>query len=111
MVIRASPRHAAPTEERVNLWERRVAAMDDALRGGLLPPLPQSGEVLAAGRAWEQALQGFACPKGLSVGVRLSASRVRFAGLRPPLTRPASPAPESSAPPQNSKEPELSYGH
>ena len=57
------------------------------------PPLapPQGRVVLAAGRAREQALQGSASSEPLSVAEELSASRVRFAGLHPPLTRPIPP--------------------
>ena len=53
---------------------------------------PQNGAVLAAGRARGQAALGFSWRRPSSVGMMLSASRVRFAGLGPPLTRPYSPS-------------------
>ncbi len=54
-------------------------------------PSPRGGEVLAAGRAREQAPQGFAGATPLSVGVNLAAPSVRWAApaLTPPwLTHP-----------------------
>ena len=72
------------------------------LQGFPPPPSPPPG----AGRSsppdgiGSQAQQGFAWPEPLSVGVDSAASRVRFAGLRPPLTRPNPPT-------RNSREAQL----
>lgn len=54
------------------------------------PPLtpPQGGEVLPAGRARERAAKTRDPPQPWSVGASRSPSRVRCAGLRPPLTAP-----------------------
>jgi len=49
---------------------------------------PKYRNVLAAGRLGSQASQSSAWLASLSVCMRLAASRVRFAGLRPPLTQP-----------------------
>ena len=79
--------------------------------GSIPPPLtpPQGGEVLAAGRARGQAPQGVARPKPLSVKVRRATSRVRFAGLRPPLTKPSAPGWKSGLPTRNSIEAVFRY--
>ena len=93
-------------------FENRVGApcavrgLTPPWRAALSPPLapPQGGEVLAAGRARGQAQQGFACHEPSSVRVRSAASRVRYAGLRLPLTRPTPPTATPIPPTQNSKE-------
>lgn len=61
------------------------------------------GFSLAAGRTPGQAPQGFAYPKSLRVIVAGRASRVRFASLRPPLTRHRPPLLGTWLPTQISK--------
>ena len=64
---------------------------------------PITRAALSAGQARGQAAQGLACHEPSSVAVKLSAPRVRFAGLRPPLT-PTARQPERTSPTQNSRE-------
>jgi hypothetical protein len=90
------PRHS--TE-----YRRLNAVSSGALHGGrnvMLPhredsptprPAPEGGEVLAAGRARGPDANPASNPKPLSVKAFSMPSRVRCAGLRPPLTAPNTP--------------------